>query len=236
MNSKHFDIDEIISNFQSLQEKDITYPEISPMEEIHKTMQKRSDQLILECGVRKGFSSSIFAYNSELSGSHCYSVDIEDCSDVVESSAWSFFQSDDTDVEKILGEFPNIEKKCIDFLLIDSLHKASHVKKVLYNWFPYLNKDSIIFVDDTDSFNYRKGQKKDSILNEINWDKINEFVINFSRSNRGQISLVQFHKKSGLSKLYKSSSKGKLPSKLNTYNRFPGVVTFIKILMKIKFW
>ena len=231
MNSKHFDIDKIISNFQSLQEKDITYPEISPMEEIHKTMQKRAGQLILECGVRKGFSSYIFAYNSELSGSHCYSVDIEDCSDVVESSAWSFFQSDDTEVDKILGQFPNIKKRGIDILLIDSLHTSSHVKKVLYNWFPYLNKDSIIFVDDTDSFNYRKGQKKDSILNEIN-----EFVINFSRSNRSQISLVQFHKKSGLSKLYKSSNRGELPSKLYNYNRFVGVVNFIKILRRIKFW
>ena len=236
MKSKHFNIDEIISNFQSLQENDITYPEVSPMEEIHKTMQKRSGQLILECGVRKGFSSSIFVYNCELTGSHCYSIDIEDCSDVVESTAWSFFQCDDTDINKILSQFPEIEKKGIDILLIDSLHTSKHVKKVLYDWFPYLNKDSIIFVDDTDSFNYRKGQKKDSILNQINWDEINEFVINFSRSNRSQISLVQFHKKSGLSKLYKSSDRGELPLKLSNHNRFIGFVSFIKLLKKIKFW
>mgnify|MGYP000506832177 CR=1 FL=1 len=55
----------------------------------------RGGQIILECGVRKGLSTSIFTYHSEKNNGHCFSVDIEDCSDVVISEHWSFIQSDD---------------------------------------------------------------------------------------------------------------------------------------------
>ena len=45
------------------------------------------------------------------------------------------------------------------------------------------NKNSIIFIDDIDSHSYQKNQPKDNILNNINWDEMNKFTLNFSRAN-----------------------------------------------------
>ena len=143
MKSKNFNIDKIINDFDNL-DPDFVYPQGTSFDEIHKTLNSRGSQIILECGVRKGLSTSIFTYHSEKNNGHCFSVDIEDCSDVVISDNWSFIKSDDRDVKKILNKFALINEKGIDILFIDSLHTAKHLKQVLYNWYPYLNKNSII--------------------------------------------------------------------------------------------
>ena len=233
MKSKNFNIDKIINDFDNL-DPDFVYPQGTPFEEIHKTLNSRGSQIILECGVRKGLSTSIFTYHSEKNNGHCFSVDIEDCSDVVISDNWSFIKSDDRDVKKILNKFALINEKGIDILFIDSLHTAKHLKQVLYNWYPYLNKNSIIFIDDIDSFPYQKNQPKNSLMNNINWDEMNKFTIDFSRSNKSDVTLVQFYKKSGLAKLYKNSEKGSLPNKIQSSDRSYVLIQLIKLLRSIK--
>ena len=51
-------------------------------------------------------------------------------------------------------------------------------------------------------------------MNNINWDEMNKFTIDFS-SNKNDVTLVQIYKKSGLAKLYKNSEKGSLPKRYN---------------------
>ena len=233
MKSKNFDINKIIKDFDNL-DPEFIYPQGTSFEEIHKTLINRGGQIILECGVRKGFSTSIFTYHSEKNNGHCFSVDIEDCSDVVISEHWSFIQSDDRDVKKILNKFKLLDEKGIDILFIDSLHTAKHLKQVLYSWYPYLNKNSIIFIDDIDSFPYHKNQPKNSLMNNINWDEMNKFTIDFSRSNKNDVTLVQIYKKSGLAKLYKNSEKGSLPNKIQSKDRSYILIKFIKVLRSIR--
>ena len=233
MKSKNFDINKIINDFDNLDPEFIN-PQGTPLEEIHKTLAARGSQIILECGVRKGFSTSIFTYHSEKNNGHCFSVDIEDCSDVVISDNWSFIKSDDRNVKKILNKFTLINEKGIDILFIDSLHTAKHLKQVLYNWYPYLNKNSIIFIDDIDSFPYQKNQPKNSLMNNINWDEMNKFTLDFSRSNKSDVTLVQFYKKSGLAKLYKNSEKGSLPNKIQSSDRSYVLIQLIKLSRSIK--
>ena len=233
MKSKNFNIDKIINDFDNL-DPDFVYPQGTSLEEIHKTLNSRGSQIILECGVRKGFSTSIFTYHSEKNNGHCFSVDIEDCSDVVISDNWSFIKSDDRNVKEILNKFTLINEKGIDILFIDSLHTAKHLKQVLYNWYPYLNKNSIIFIDDIDSFPYQKNQPKNSLMNNINWDEMNKFTLDFSRSNKSDVTLVQFYKKSGLAKLYKNSEKGSLPNKIQSSDRSYVLIQLIKLSRSIK--
>ena len=233
MKSKNYKIEEIIKNFNSLDDNFI-HPEGTTLEEIHKTLSSRSNQIILECGVRKGFSTSLFVHNSEKNNSHVYSIDIEDCSDVVVSKNWSFFQTDDRNIKKILEKFNDLNLKGIDIIYIDSLHTSKHLKEVLYGWYPYLNKNSIIFIDDIDSHSYQKNQPKDNILNNINWDEMNKFTLNFSRANRKEVTLVQYYKKSGLAKMYKVSEKGSLPKKISNTDRSFIIVMTIKIYRMIK--
>ena len=233
MKSKNFNIDKIINDFDNL-DPDFIYPQGTSFEEIHKTLNSRGSQIILECGVRKGLSTSIFTYHSEKNNGHCFSVDIKDCSDVVISDHWSFIKSDDRDVKKILNKFTLINEKGIDILFIDSLHTAKHLKQVLYNWYPYLNKNSIIFIDDIDSFPYKKNQPKNSLMNNINWDEMNKFTLDFSRSNKSDVTLVQFYKKSGLAKLYKNSEKGSLPNKIQSSDRPYLLIQLGKLIRSIK--
>ncbi len=233
MKSKNFNINEIIKNFNSLDDNFI-YPEGTPIEEIHKTLSSRNNQIILECGVRKGFSTSVFVYHSEKNNGHVYSVDIEDCSDVVESNNWSFYQTDDRNIMKILEKFNDIKSKGIDIIYIDSLHTAKHLKDVLYAWYPYLNKNSIIFIDDIDSYAYQKNQPKDNVINNINWDEMNKFTLNFSRANKKDVTLVQYYKKSGLAKMYKISEKGSLPKEIKSNDRSFIVLFTVKLIRLIK--
>tara|TARA_B110000438_G_C15639612_1_gene574692 strand:- start:166 stop:888 length:723 start_codon:yes stop_codon:yes gene_type:complete len=234
MESKNYNVNKILSDLKSQADGMILGSETSGCVEIYKSFKDRSNQLVLECGVNKGFSSSLFTALSENNNSTCYSVDILDCKDVVKSNKWFFFQSDDRDEKKILTSFPKIQTLGIDILYIDSLHTPEHVREVLYTWYPYLNKNSLVFIDDIDSYIYKKGNRKDSIMNEVYNDGINQFIHDFAESNRLDVSLVQYYYKNGIAKLSKSSDKGSLPIKINIKKRLFGQIAFIKLSRKIK--
>ena len=97
-----------------------------------------------------------------------------------------------------------------------------------------MNKNSIIFIDDIDSFPYQKNQPKNSLMNNINWDEMNKFTLEFSRSNKSDVTLIQFYKKSGLAKLYKNSEKGSLPNKIQSSDRSYVLIQLIKLSRSIK--
>ena len=65
-----------------------------------------------------------------------FSVDIKDCSKILNDSNWNFLKSRDDNFEYINSKLP--EK--IDVLFIDSLHEANHVKKLIYGYYPKIRK------------------------------------------------------------------------------------------------
>ena len=230
MKSKNFDMNKILSEMESKTSDFLSNPEDSLLGIIYKSLLTREKQIILECGVNKGLSTSIFSYYSEKSDSYCFSIDINDCKDVVVSDRWTFIQNDDSNVLEIINDYPELREKGIDIFFIDSLHSAAHVKEVLYGWYPYLNKDSLIFIDDIDARNYRKGKGKDSYFNELNWEEINRFTRDFSESNFSDTILTQYFGKTGLAKIVKMSEKGSLPNSIVNRNRS----LFLKLIMIIK--
>ena len=230
MKSKNFDMNKILSEMESKTSDFLSNPENSLLGIIYKSLLTREKQIILECGVNKGLSTSIFSYYSEKSDSYCFSIDINDCKDVVVSDRWTFIQNDDSNVLEIINDYPELREKGIDIFFIDSLHSAAHVKEVLYGWYPYLNKDSLIFIDDIDARNYRKGKGKDSYFNELNWEEINRFTRDFSESNFSDTILTQYFGKTGLAKIVKMSEKGLLPNPIVNRNRS----LFLKLIMIIK--
>ena len=230
MKSKNFDMNKILLEMESKTSDFLSNPEDSLLGIIYKSLLTREKQIILECGVNKGLSTSIFSYYSEKSDSYCFSIDINDCKDVVVSDRWTFIQNDDSKVLEIINDYPELREKGIDIFFIDSLHSAAHVKEVLYGWYPYLNKDSLIFIDDIDARNYRKGKGKDSYFNELNWEEINRFTRDFSESNFSDTILTQYFGKTGLAKIVKMSEKGSLPNSIVNRNRS----LFLKLIMIIK--
>ena len=71
-------------------------------------------------------------------------------------------------------------------------------------------------------------------MNNINWDEMNKFTLEFSRSNKSDVTLIQFYKKSGLAKLYKNSEKGSLPNKIQSSDRPYLLIQLVKLIRSIK--
>ena len=175
-----------------------------------KAINKESP-IILELGVDKGLSTTVFLQACEEMNGKLVSVDIQDCSDISDSDRWEFVQSDSTDVKYILSQASHL-KDGIDIIYIDSLHNKKHVQKELTGWFPYMKQNSWIFFDDVDPNPYRKGNRKDHYNNEVAWREINEYVQSFFYSNEESLFLNMFYGSTGLACIHKVSPIGTLPN------------------------
>jgi predicted O-methyltransferase YrrM len=102
------------------------------------------EPIILELGVQKGRSTKKFLELCNKNNGKLFSVDLDDCSNVSKDKRWKFFQTRDDNFEFIKSQIPNK----IDVLFIDTLHEANHVKKLFYEYYPLLNINGYIFIDD----------------------------------------------------------------------------------------
>ena len=96
---------------------------------------------ILELGVQKGRSTLEFLKICKKNNGRLYSVDIDDCSNVSEDPNWKFINSRDDNFKLIKSEVSSD----IDVLLIDTIHEADHVKKILYGYYDLI-KLEVIFL------------------------------------------------------------------------------------------
>jgi len=199
-----------------------------------KTIEK-SSPVILELGTEKGLSTTVFLQACEEKNGKLVSVDIVDCSDISNSSRWQFIKSDSTDVEFILSKAPHL-KDGIDILYIDSLHTRDHVEKELMGWYPYMNEQAWIFLDDVDANPRRKGNRKDNYFQEIHWDEIHEFAKEFFYANEDSLCLNIQYGASGLASLFKLSPRGSLPknAKPIVYRKRNVLYLPLLLLFKIK--
>ena len=186
----------------------------------------KNNPSILELGVERGSSTKAFTWFAEKVNGKVFSVDIDDCSKVVQSSHWKFIKSNDLDRDYILKNFNEIKEKGVDLIYIDSYHENFHVTKLLNLWYKYLKKDGAIFVDDTDSFPFR--QKKDT-WNSIVYDLIDESTKEFYYKNIDKTIYTKYmnYRENGLVKLFKTSDFLDEPNydqKIWNYNFFIKVI------------
>ena len=168
-------------------------------------LKKRKNPNILELGVERGSSTTAFCWIAEQINGSVFSVDIDDCSDAVISDKWKFIQSNDLNYKFILKKFEKLEKEGIDLIYIDSHHENHHVLKLLNIWFIFVKKDGAIFIDDIDSFPFRK--IKDT-WNSIVYDLTNEAVKEFYYANHEKIFYTKYFGENGLAKLQKLTNFG----------------------------
>ena len=198
---------------------------------IKDSLKQIENPVILEFGVNRGRSSQRFLDHILNFGGNIFSIDIKDCSHVISSEKWNFFQCDDLDVEKILNRFPKLNEG-IDLLFIDSYHDPSHVQKLLEKWFIYIKKNGCIYFDDTESYLYRIEKK--AILSIIN-DAISDVIKDFYYSNYDGLIYTKYFQGSGLSKFQKLSEIGTEP-KMNKIWKYNFIFSKIYLLLKkIKF-
>lgn len=200
---------------------------------IEKKLSEKFKPIVLELGVNKGKSSEKFLNILNKIDGKLFSVDIRDCSDAINSDKWNFFQSNDLDFKKIINKFPVINDNGIDLIFIDSYHDPTHVIKLLNNWWVYLNKDCLIYFDDTENYYYRL--KKNIILSIIN-DIISSEIKEFYYSNYDEIIYTKYYIGSGLSEFIKLNNKSTplKNMKIWKYNIF--IYYIYKYLKKIIFY
>ncbi len=198
---------------------------------IEKSLKKIKNPVILEFGVNRGRSSQRFLNHVEEFGGDIFSIDIKDCSKVITSKKWNFFQCNDTDHKKIINKFPKLNNG-IDLLFIDSYHHPSHVKRLLEKWYIFIKKDGYIYFDDTESYLYRI--KKNNILSIIN-DATSNVVKDFYYSNYDDLIYTKYYKGSGLSEFAKLSEMGTKPKFKKIWNYNFIFAKFYLLLKNLKY-
>ena len=168
---------------------------------IYEDLLKFNQPNILEFGVHAGFSTSLFLDICNLNNGKLYSIDVEDYSKTFNNSNWKFIQSRDDNfqyVEKIIPEK-------VDVILIDTLHKADHVEKILYNYYPKLNKGGLVIIDDISWLYYVPMAERDHFFMEINNRETFYKLIEIFNSNMKNINLEFNFAHSGVCKLFKKN-------------------------------
>lgn len=98
---------------------------------------------ILELGTRGGDSTRMFLkYAPE---AQVVSIDINDCSTIIEDPRWTFIQADDMELPRWDPKFEGI-----DILLIDTSHTFSHTWEELRKFAPLVKRNGVILMHDTD--------------------------------------------------------------------------------------
>ena len=124
---------------------------------------------ILEFGVEKGNTTSLFIDISEKNNGRTISVDVIDYSYLFKSNNWKFIKSRDDDF-KYLNTF--ISNKSFDIICLDTIHTKKHVKIILENYFSFLKIGGIFLIDGTSDLPYLKFNYRDNFIILVNFISI----------------------------------------------------------------
>ena len=178
---------------------------------------------ILELGVRNGNSTKMFLDVCERNDGYLTSIDIEDCSKVVNNKRWNFIHSSDSNFDYV-NKF--ISNSKFDVLYIDSLHEPNHIRKVFYHYFNFLKLNGIIFLDDVVWLPYTKNAVRDNDfverINRLTFEKLIEIY----NANISNLTLNIDFTGSGLAILKK------IGSDLNTEKKIKNRLFSIKNIIK----
>ena len=171
---------------------------------IHKEIKKIQNLKILELGVRKGISTSLFLKLCEENGGNLISVDIEDCSKLYSNEKWKFIHSRDDNFSKIKEELKKMNG--LNLIYIDSYHEPNHVKKIIYNYYDLLDQNGLIFVDDISWLPYVKSSyRENKWVEEMNFKTFHK-LLEIKFTNENNLKMEFSFEKSGIAKISKLNS------------------------------
>lgn len=168
---------------------------------VYQDILKIDKPTILEFGVHAGYSTSLFLDICKLNNGKLYSVDVNDYSQNFNDPNWNFIKSRDDDFDYVKKLIP--EK--FDVILIDTLHKAKHVEKILYSYYPRLNKGGLIIIDDISWLYYTPKAVRDHFYIEINNRETFFKLLEIFNSNMANINLEFNFAHSGVCKIIKKN-------------------------------
>ena len=160
-----------------------------------------NNPIILELGVQEGRSTKKFLDIRKKNNGKLFSIDIDDCSNIINDKTWNFYQTRDDNFDYIKSKIP--EK--IDILFIDTLHEANHVKKLINEYYPLIKKNGFIFIDDISHLPYLKNKVRDNFYCEINNKETFDLLISIYSENTENFDLSFTFVSSGLAIIKKKT-------------------------------
>jgi hypothetical protein len=186
--------------------------------------------VILEFGVsEKAMSTEFFLDYCKLNNGMLYSVDVNDYSNKFISSNWKFIHSRD-------DNFYNIDKnipKKFDIIYLDTLHKADHIEKIFYFYYPKLIEGGFFLVDDTSWLPYVKKAEKDHFYMERNNEESFNRILEIFSTNRDNFDLEFSFIGTGVAKITKLNNNKLIKPNKITNRRYSFKNFLRKIYLKL---
>lgn len=157
---------------------------------------------ILEFGVDKGISTSLFLKYCEKTNSKLYSVDIIDYSKLFKNLRWKFLKSRDDNKVKV-NKFVNSP---LDVIFLDTEHTAKHVEKIFYMYFDKLKINGLFIIDDISWLPYIKNAWRDNEWIENNNKETFFRLIEIYNSNQKSLQISFQFDHSGLAIIQKKKN------------------------------
>ena len=176
-------------------------------------LEKLSGCNILEFGVsEQAMSTELFLNYSLNKNCNLYSVDNVDYSKKFINKEWNFILSRDDNFEYLNKIIP--EK--FDLILLDTIHEAKHVEKILFYYYEKLSLNSCFFIDDISWIPYLVNSEKNRFYNEINNYETFIKLLEIYHSNRERLMIEFSFEGTGMCKIKKlKSEKLEPPKKIN---------------------
>ena len=173
-------------------------------------------------------STSIFLDLCKKNNGKLISVDTNKNSRSFQDINWKFINTRD-------DNFDIIEKyldKELDVIYLDTIHKADHVEKIIYNYYEKLKVGGFFFVDDTSWLPYLKKNRKDHFFMEVNNHETFDRIIEIFNSNSDSFDLEFSFVGTGIAKIRKMN-KNKLLKKRKIKSRKMSFLNFVRKSYKI---
>ena len=156
---------------------------------------------ILEFGVENGRSTLKFLDLCRQNDGYLFSVDTVDCSKITNDPRWLFLKTRDDNFELVKSKIP----KQLDVIYLDSVHEASHVEKIFYEYYKMLKTGGYFFIDDISHIPYLKDKKRNNFYCEINNKETYNRILDIYNNNSNLFDLNFAFKSSGLAIIKKNS-------------------------------
>ena len=105
-------------------------------------------------------------------------------------------------------------------MFIDTLHEANHVKKLIYEYYPLLNTNGYIFIDDISHLPYLKNSQRNNFYCEINNQETLKMLLEIYSENSENIDISFSFISSGLAIIKKKTDKNLNQSKKLYFREF----------------
>ena len=178
---------------------------------------------ILEFGVRKGISTSIFLDICRKNIGRLFSNDVDDYKSLYSDDIWKFIHCRDDNYSEIEKYIP--EK--LDLIYLDSYHEPNHVEKIFRYYYPKIKNGGFYIIDDICWLPYVKNNYRDNFGCEMANLETYKRIMEIYYKNTENFDLEFSFVGSGLAKI-----KKKTDSDLNKSVKIPSRYYTLKNLVK----